>query len=227
MKHVIIVAGGKGVRMGNSIPKQFMLLANKPILMHTIERFYSFDNNIDIIVVLPKEQQQYWKHLCKEHNFNIEHRIVDGGQTRFHSSQNAIKSIEADDNDVVAIHDGVRPLVSINTIKKCFDEAQQKKAVIPVTNVIETLRYINSNGEDKTVDRSKYKLVQTPQVFELGLLKRAYNEPFSETFTDDASVVENIGTRVFCVEGNRENIKLTTPFDLLVANAIVESKNKK
>ena len=218
--YVIIVAGGKGLRMGGDIPKQFMPIHGKPVLMRTIERFREYSDSIGIILVLPKAQQEYWHELCKEYNFNIEYSIADGGETRFHSVQNGLKLIPDDAQGVVGVHDGVRPFVSTDVIKRCYDTAKEAKAVIPVTPVVETLRHINADGSGCNVLRSDYRLVQTPQTFDIQLLKRANKQPYSESFTDDASVVEGIGQQITMVEGNRENIKLTTPFDMSVAEAL-------
>ena len=222
MFHAIIVAGGKGLRMGGDIPKQFIPIHGMPVLMHTIRRFRQYDPHIDITLVLPKDHQDYWRKLCRDYSFYDPHRIADGGATRFHSSQNGIASLAyAPDTDLVAIHDGVRPFVSVETIARCFAAAARSGAAIPVLPVIDTLRYVGHPDADgicreqgHNVLRSDYRIVQTPQTFCLGLLRRAFAQPFSERFTDDASVVEAIGEKVEMVDGNRENIKLTTPYDL-------------
>ena len=217
-RHIIIVAGGKGLRMGGDIPKQFLPVCGKPVLMRTIEAFYAFDNQIHIILVLPVSQQAYWQELCQTYNFNLLHEIADGGETRFHSVLNGLARVHGE--GLVGIHDGVRPFVSQEVIARCYAEAEQKKAVIPVIGVVETVRCLE--GEDSvTVPRDKYKLVQTPQVFDVALLKRAYQQDYTDMFTDDASVVEALGEKVYLVEGNRENIKLTTPFDLKLAEMLV------
>ena len=217
-RHVIIVAGGKGLRMGGDIPKQFLPVCGKPVLMRTIEAFYTYDNQIHVILVLPVSQQEYWRELCHTYNFNLQHEIADGGDTRFHSVSNGLARVQGE--GLVGVHDGVRPFVSQEVIARCFAEAEQKKAVIPVIGVVETVRCLE--GEDSvTVPRDKYKLVQTPQVFDVALLKRAYHQDYTDMFTDDASVVEALGEKVYLVEGNRENIKLTTPFDLKLAEMLV------
>lgn len=204
--------------MGGDIPKQFLPVCGKPVLMRTIEAFYAFDNQIHIILVLPVSQQAYWKDLCQTYNFNLLHEIADGGETRFHSVLNGLARVHGE--GLVGIHDGVRPFVSQEVIARCYAEAEQKKAVIPVIGVVETVRCLE--GEDSvTVPRDKYKLVQTPQVFDVALLKRAYQQDYTDMFTDDASVVEALGEKVHLVEGNRENIKLTTPFDLKLAEMLV------
>lgn len=204
--------------MGGDIPKQFLPVCGKPVLMRTIEAFYAFDNQIHIILVLPVSQQAYWQELCQTYNFNLLHEIADGGETRFHSVLNGLARVHGE--GLVGIHDGVRPFVSQEVIARCYAEAEQKKAVIPVIGVVETVRCLE--GEDSvTVPRDKYKLVQTPQVFDVALLKRAYQQDYTDMFTDDASVVEALGEKVHLVEGNRENIKLTTPFDLKLAEMLV------
>lgn len=222
MDYIIIVAGGKGLRMGGDIPKQFIPIHGKPVLMRTMERFREYSASIGIILVLPKAQQDYWKELCREHGFNLEYQIADGGETRFHSVQNGLSLIPDDAEGVVGVHDGVRPFVSVDVIRRCYDTARTAKAVIPVTPVVETLRHINADGSGDNVLRSDYRLVQTPQTFDIQLLKRANLQPYCESFTDDASVVEGIGQQVTMVEGNRENIKLTTPFDLQVAEILCD-----
>lgn len=220
--YIIIVAGGKGLRMGGDIPKQFLPIHGKPVLMRTMERFREYSEALRIILVLPKAQQEYWDTLCKEYAFDMDYQIADGGETRFHSVQNGLRMIPDDEQGVVGVHDGVRPFVSTEVIKRCYDTARTEKAVIPVTPVVETLRHINDNGSGSNVLRSEYRLVQTPQTFDIQLLKRANRQPYSEAFTDDASVVEGIGQQVVMVEGNRENIKLTTPFDITIAEALLK-----
>lgn len=221
MDYIIIVAGGKGMRMGTDIPKQFIPVGGIPVLMRTIERFHEYDTALNIILVLPKHQQDYWKALCKEYNFNIPHVIVNGGETRFDSSKNGLAAIPDDAEGVVGIHDGVRPFVSLSVIKECFETAREEYAAIPVLPVTDTIRYIDAHGGGRNVQRSDYRIVQTPQVFDISLLKRAFNQPYQDSFTDDASVVESLGCQVSMVEGNRENIKLTTPFDLKVAETLL------
>lgn len=217
MDYVIIVAGGKGLRMGGDVPKQFQLLGNQPVLMHTLQRFADDCKDLQIILVLPQEQIEYWSDLGEKYHFGVEHWIVAGGETRFHSVQNGLAQIPDDAEGVVAVHDGVRPLVSREVIGKCFEEARRKKAVVPVVPVVESLRHVS----DGAVPRADYRLVQTPQTFDIQLLKQAYRQPFSKDFTDDASVVEAFGHPISMVEGNRENIKLTTPFDLRIAETLL------
>lgn len=219
MDYVIIVAGGKGLRMGGDVPKQFQLLGDRPVLMHTLQRFADDCKDLQMILVLPREQQAYWSQLCEKHHFleGASYLLADGGETRFHSVQNGLAQIPDDAEGVVAVHDGVRPLVSREVIEKCFEEARRKKAVVPVVPVVESLRHVS----DGAVPRADYRLVQTPQTFDIQLLKQAYRQPFSKDFTDDASVVEAFGHPISMVEGNRENIKLTTPFDLRIAEMLL------
>ncbi|MBD3590683.1 2-C-methyl-D-erythritol 4-phosphate cytidylyltransferase [Bacteroides sp. GM023] len=217
-KSVIIVAGGKGLRMGSELPKQFLPIGDKPVLMHTLEVFRKYDATLQIILVLPKEQQDFWKQLCKEHGFAVKHLIANGGETRFHSVKNGLALVQAP--GLVGVHDGVRPFVSVDVISRCYDLAKEQKAVIPVIDVVETLRHLTDSGSE-TVSRNDYKLVQTPQVFDVELLKQAYAQEFTPFFTDDASVVEAMGVPVYLAEGNRENIKITTPFDLKVGSALL------
>jgi len=169
-KHIVIVAGGKGLRMGGDVPKQFLPVAGKPVLMRTMEAFHAYDASIHIILVLPVSQQSYWKKLCRTFRFELPHDVANGGETRFHSVRNGLALVE--DDGVVGVHDGVRPFVSRAVIRRCYEEALTKKAVIPVIGVVETVRHLTDNGSE-TVPRDRYKLVQTPQVFEVSLLKKA------------------------------------------------------
>ena len=220
-KYAIIVAGGKGLRMGGELPKQFIPVAGRPVLMRTLDAFHAFDHEIEIILVLPRDHQPYWKELCREYRFAVPHRIADGGATRFHSVQNGLALVD-EPEALVAVHDGVRPFVSAEVIEACYREAEAHGAVVPVIPVVETVRHLLPEGS-VTVPRDAYRLVQTPQTFRASLLRRAYEQPFCEAFTDDASVVEALGHVVHLVDGNRENIKLTTPYDLIVAKALVEA----
>lgn len=217
-QYAIIVAGGRGLRMGSELPKQFLPVGGKPVLMHTIEVFRHYDTSLQIILVLPKDQQNFWKKLCRECAFEVEHQLADGGETRFHSVKNGLAFVQ--EPGLVAVHDGVRPFVSLEVIRRCYDLAAKRKAVIPVVDVFETLRVVTKDGS-RTVNRAEYKLVQTPQVFDAELLKRAYMQDFNPIFTDDASVVEAMNIPVSLTEGNRENIKITTPFDLKIGTALL------
>jgi len=221
-KIAIIVAGGKGLRMQADIPKQFIAIKGKPILMHTLEVFHRYDPSIQLLLVLPTVQIDYWKELCVKYFFNLPHQIITGGETRFNSVKNGLDAIKS--HSLVAVHDGVRPFVSIPTIKRCFDTAEEFGSAIPVVNMEESIRQI-SGDESQSVDRTSFKLVQTPQVFDSIILKKAYEQNFSTVFTDDASVVEAAGSKIYLVEGNRENIKITTGFDLELAEILCNSKN--
>lgn len=234
MDYVIIVAGGKGLRMGSDIPKQFLPIGGKPVLMRTLERFREYSADLQIILVLPEAQQDYWKELCKEYHFPLpattplpqqggsgdgSYLLANGGQTRFHSVQNGLALIPDDAEGVVGVHDGVRPFPSIEVIRNCFETARTAKAVIPVIPVVETVRHLQGDSS-VTVPRSEFRLVQTPQTFDIQLLKAANRQPYNDGFTDDASVVESYGHAITLVEGNRENIKITTPYDIVVAEAL-------
>jgi 2-C-methyl-D-erythritol 4-phosphate cytidylyltransferase len=217
-RHIILVAGGKGLRMGGDIPKQFLPVQGKPILMRTIEAFHRFDTDIHTVLVLPADQQAYWQQLCREYDFHLPYDLATGGETRFHSVKNGLEQVRED--GWVGVHDGVRPFVSTEVIAACYEAAEQHQAAIPVIEVVETVRHLLSDGGSQTVPRGDYRLVQTPQVFSVGLLKRAYEQPYVPAFTDDASVVEALGVEVTLVPGNRENIKVTTPYDLRVAEML-------
>lgn len=218
-KVVIIVAGGKGERMKAVVPKQFLEIKGRPILMHTLEVFRNFDPEIQIVLVLPADQIDVWKSLCKKHAFTLTHTIECGGSTRFHSVKNGLTAVSIP--SLVAVHDGVRPLVSVETISACFNAASEYGTAVPVIDAIDSIRKITENGS-VSVNRSEYKFVQTPQVFDGELLIKAYRQEFSENFTDDASVVEAMGAKMHLVTGNRENIKITTEMDLILANQLMK-----
>lgn len=220
-RYAILVAGGKGLRMGSDIPKQFLPLRGRPVLMHTIDVFRRTYPDIHIILVLPREQQDYWRQLCGQHDYDVEVCVADGGETRFHSVRNGLSQIPDGARGVVGVHDGVRPFVSPETIRRCFESAEECEAVVPVVPVVETVRQLLADGSSMTVDRNAYRLVQTPQTFDIQLLKKAYGQPFDPFFTDDASVVEAMGHPIKLVEGNNENIKLTNPADLKLAEGMV------
>ena len=226
--YVIIVAGGKGLRMGSDIPKQFLPVGGKPVLMRTLERFREYSPTLQIILVLPKAQQDYWRQLCQQYQFPLpveegvrggSYLLADGGETRFHSVQHGLALIPDDAEGVVGVHDGVRPFPSIEVIRNCYETAREKKAVIPVIPVVETVRQLEG-ATSFTVPRDDYRLVQTPQCFDIQLLKAANRQPYNDGFTDDASVVEAFGHAITLVEGNRENIKITTPYDLKIAEVL-------
>jgi len=217
-KHVLIVAGGSGKRMNASIPKQFLPIDGKPILSWTIRRFREYDPNIPITVVLPSDQIVYWRQMCKNHKFSEPHDIVAGGNTRFESVKNGLATIV--EQCLIAVHDGVRPLVSIDTIARTFNAAEENGAAIPSINLTDSLRKVE--GEISTsLNRSEHRLIQTPQTFDSIILTEAYGVEYDSKFTDDASVVESSGGSVKLVEGNIENIKITNPTDLITAQALM------
>ena len=215
--YAVIVAGGTGKRMGAEIPKQYLELAGKPVLMHTIERFRAFNDSIEIIAVLPENQLRYWSELQIKYSFNIIHTLVKGGKSRFFSVRNGLKFVNAP--GLVAIHDGVRPFVSTGTIKRCFETAEKLGNAIPVISPGDSLRMITDNGS-MPVNRLHVKQVQTPQVFIADLIKKAYLQDYLPEFTDDATVLEKTGEKINLVEGNRENIKITNPEDLFIAQTL-------
>lgn len=222
-RYAIIVAGGKGLRMNADLPKQFLPIGGVPILMRTLETFHHFDPLIQLIVVLPQSQQDYWKSLCQQHQFCIAHSVANGGATRFNSVKNGLELIDNSEDSLVAVHDGVRPFASDTTLRQAYEGAERCAAAIPVIDSVDSIRQTSANGS-KAIDRSSIKLVQTPQVFRCKVLKKAYLQDFDPTFTDDASVVEKAGYTVQLTQGNRENIKITTPFDLMVAEALAKSQ---
>jgi 2-C-methyl-D-erythritol 4-phosphate cytidylyltransferase len=219
-KFALIVAGGSGTRMNLALPKQFIELCGKPILMHTIEAFFRFDNNIKIILALPETQLDYWQKLSRKHKFSIAHEVVAGGETRFHTVKNGLAAIP--NEGLVAIHDGVRPLVSSGTIERCFSAAAEHGNAIPCFPVYETVRQVK-NETNTTIDRASLRLIQTPQVFLCSVIKKAFNRKYDHTFTDDASVLEAAGKKIHLVEGNRENIKVTDLLDLSMVEALLKS----
>ena len=216
-RYVVIVAGGSGQRMENAIPKQFLSVGNEVILIKSINSFYKYDPSVEIIVALPENQISYWKDLYLKHNFTVKHSIVAGGQTRYHSVKNALDKIG--ETGIVAIHDGVRPLVSQTTIDQVFEIASINGNAVPYIDIVDSVRFVDS-GSNKPVDRKKYKLIQTPQAFKCEVIKKAYEQEWQESFTDDASVVEKTGVKINLVPGNRENIKITTNMDLSIADTL-------
>ena len=218
-RYAIIVAGGSGSRMESELPKQFIKLNGKPILMHTISQYAAASKDIRIVVVLPNNQTDFWKEMCASYSFPIAHKIVVGGATRFHSVQNGLKVIE-EEQGLVAIHDGVRPIVSKKIINDSFELAEKTGNAITVVPLKDSLRKGDSSGT-KMVDRSKYWLVQTPQTFQLKLIKEAYQSDYLSTHTDDASVFEQAGGTIQLLMGDYKNIKITTPEDILIAEAFL------
>jgi 2-C-methyl-D-erythritol 4-phosphate cytidylyltransferase len=218
-KIALIVAGGTGKRMKSQVPKQFLLLNGFPVLMHTISRFHRYDGGMRIILVLPGDQIEAWKELCEKYAFKINHELVTGGETRFHSIQKNMDHIPG--QCLVAIHDGVRPLVSMDTIHRCFTAAELSGNAVPCIEIPETMRIMDEKG-NRPVDRTKYRLIQTPQVFIGDMLKEAYQQEYQPCFTDDASVVESGGYRIYLVDGNPENIKITLKQDLGIAEFLLQ-----
>lgn len=218
-KYVLITAGGKGVRMNAQLPKQFLTIAGKPIIIHTLEAFLHYDPFIRIILVLPHDQIHTWKELAVKHKLDTPVEIVSGGPTRFHSVKNGLSKVNND--SLVGIHDGVRPLVSKKTITDAFEMAEKLGNGIPACKISESVR-ITDYAINKPIDREKLRLIQTPQCFQSSLLKKAYEANYHESFTDDASVLEKTGARIYLSEGNRENIKITTPEDLIMAEALLK-----
>lgn len=216
----IITAGGIGKRMGTELPKQFLSVGEKPILLHTLERLFSFDKDAQIILTLPEEWKSYWQEILKEHQCTIPHKVVDGGQERYHSVKNAIGFCTG---NYIAIHDGVRPFVNYETFERLKEAVFQFGAVVPVCPVKESIRLFNEHGS-QSIDRSKFKLVQTPQVFSKEIIQNSYDRDYHQSITDDASLVEACGFVVHTVDGNEENIKITSPLDLALAGILVKQK---
>lgn len=226
---MIIVAGGTGSRMrqgglqAQDRPKQFMDLGGKPVIMRTIERFKEALPALEVILVINKEYIVLWRNLRKEYGFTIPCKTVVGGTERFFSVRNGLYFIPDDMGDcVVGVHDAVRPLVSVEVIRRAYAEAEESDAVVPVMPSTQSVRITDEDGASHVINRRRVMIVQTPQVFRLSVLKQAYRQPYSDLFTDDASVVEHAGHRITLVEGNRENIKLTTPADFLFAQALIK-----
>ena len=203
--------------MNSSVPKQFLKIKNEIILMKSMRAFYSFDPAIEIVLALPENQIEAWRELVKIESFEIKHDVVSGGASRFHSVKNALSVIGND--GFVAIHDGVRPLVSKQTIEATFEKVKESGNAIPYIDINDSIRFVDDQ-KNTSVDRTKYKSIQTPQVFDCILIKKAYEQEYSEKFTDDASVVESTGIKINLVKGNIENIKITTQVDLKLAEVL-------
>ncbi len=216
--YAIIVAGGSGSRMQSAVSKQFIPIGGKPVLMHTISRFYQFSSAISIILVLPQKEIPLWNTLCKEYNFALPLTVVSGGESRFHSVRNGLQSITAPDG-LVAIHDGVRPFVSVETINNSFEIARQKGCAITVVALKDSIRKVEQNGNSHTVDRTNFRLVQTPQTFQLPIIRQSFAQARHTNFTDDASIAESAGFEMQLIDGSYENIKITTPEDIIWAEA--------
>jgi len=217
----IIVAGGNGSRMGTELPKQFLLIGGIPVLMHTIRNFYDFDPSLQLILVLPDAEIISWTKLCDQYRFSIPHQVIAGGDTRFQSVKNGLSQVSK--CDLIAIHDGVRPFVSHETLTRCFNCADQNGTAIPVLSANESLRQ-GTMDESVPVDRTRFYLVQTPQIFKASIIQGSYNQTYIPEFTDDASVIEHSGTSVQLVLGNRENIKITFPEDIEIAELFLKNR---
>ncbi|HAS47346.1 MAG TPA: 2-C-methyl-D-erythritol 4-phosphate cytidylyltransferase [Microscillaceae bacterium] len=232
-KYAIIVAGGSGTRMNNDTPKQFLEINDKPILMHTIARFYLYSPLTKIIVVLPKREMDYWQHLVSKYNFDYDYQVVAGGKTRFQSVKNGLNAIEADAEgtapamqSTVAIHDGVRPLVPVKTIALSYMEASNNGSGIAAIPLKDSIRSIQEDGQTEALNRDQFRLMQTPQTFQLNAIKAAYEIEETPDLTDDATVFERAGNTINLVTGAFENIKITTPEDLIIAKAILDESRK-
>lgn len=222
LRIAIVVAGGTGTRMGAEIPKQFLLLNGEPILMYSLKVFQSIASIQEIILVLPEHQIDVWKDLCNKFHFSIKHSIIAGGETRFQSVLNGLNAVN-NTKALVAIHDGVRPLVSVSTIERCFAEAEIHGNAIPAIKPVETIRYLDEKGS-YPLNRDRVMLIQTPQVFNASIIKKCYQVQWQPSFTDDASVAEFSGEKINLVEGNRQNIKITTPQDIAIAEMFLKNR---
>lgn len=220
-RYAIIVAGGRGLRMGGELPKQFLPLCGKPVLMRTLELFEGEVSRI--ILVLPEDHIPFWQELCQRYHFTLPHTVALGGETRFHSVRSGLSHLSQE--GLVAVHDGVRPLISSALIRRSFEEAERSGAALPACPVTDSLRLRQDEGKSEAVDRSRYVAVQTPQTFDLGRLQQAYQQAYSPLFTDDASVYEaaSLGS-ITLIDGEETNIKLTTPRDLLLAELLLREK---
>jgi 2-C-methyl-D-erythritol 4-phosphate cytidylyltransferase len=218
--YAIIVAGGSGTRMQSAVPKQFLLLNGIPVLMHTINAFYASNTQPEIIIVLHPDSHDYWKSLCDEHDFTVPHQLVSGGETRFHSVRNGFNSI-ADDDAVIAIHDAVRPLIKKEIIDESFDCAEKYGNAIVAIKSRDSVRQIRDN-RSASLNRDEIYLIQTPQTFQSAQLKAAYLQPYQESFTDDASVVEQTGVNINLIQGSYQNIKITYPEDIAIAEFLLK-----
>ena len=218
---VIVVAGGSGSRMQSDLPKQFILLSGKPILMHTLQQFHAYNPLLEMVVVLPQNQISYWQELCLQKQFSVPHTVVSGGASRFQSVNNGLAAVK--NKGVVAVHDGVRPFVAVEVIQEAFAVARKKGNAVVSVPLKDSIRQISGEAS-KAVDREQFRLIQTPQCFRVELLQKAYALPEENAFTDDASVVEKLGENINLVPGSYENIKITTPEDLLWAEAFLKNR---
>jgi 2-C-methyl-D-erythritol 4-phosphate cytidylyltransferase len=218
---VIIVAAGSGSRMGGDLPKQYLKLREKPLIIHTLERFQNFDPEMKVVVVLALAHRELWEDIAKSYEIAGGLTIVMGGAKRYDSVNNGLSRV--DKASLVGIHDAVRPLVSQDTLARCYDAALRKGSGIPVIEMDESVRVLDKEGGSVPMDRSGLRRVQTPQVFRSERIKKAYQQPYKNTFTDDASVYETVYGAPSLVDGNRENIKITTPTDMKLAGLLIDS----
>ncbi len=224
-EYAIIVAGGKGTRMHSAVPKQFMTLLGKPVLAHTIEAFRAYSRDIRIVLVLPADEMASWEVICRDHDYHPDVKLTPGGSTRFQSVRNGLQAID-EENGLVAVHDGVRPLVDSDIIGASFRLAAVHRSAVASVRLKESIR-ITDQDTTRAVDRSQFRMIQTPQTFDLALLKKAYDIRETPDLTDDASVAEKAGHKISLFEGSYENIKITTPEDLIVARALLEERKSK
>ncbi|MCC5936956.1 MAG: 2-C-methyl-D-erythritol 4-phosphate cytidylyltransferase [Lunatimonas sp.] len=223
IRAAIIVAGGSGSRMGAPLAKQFIPLGGVPILMHTLRAFHAFDASMQLILVLPEKDKEFWEDLCRQHQFRLPHQVVAGGQSRFQSVRNGLASVR-EERTLVAIHDGVRPFVAQEVIRQSFEEADRSGSAIPVVPLKDSLRKVEADGQSVFQDRQAFRLVQTPQTFQVARIKKAFLVAESAAFTDDATVYEHQGWQVNLISGDPNNIKITTPEDLRYAEFLIGSR---
>ncbi|KAA6433260.1 2-C-methyl-D-erythritol 4-phosphate cytidylyltransferase [Rufibacter glacialis] len=219
-QYAVVVAGGSGSRMQATQPKQFLPIAGQPVLMHTLRKFQAYDPGMQLVVVLPEAEISTWQELCARHQFTLPHQVVAGGNSRFQSVKNGLAALAEEEDGLVAVHDGVRPFIDNDILTSAYATAAQSGAAVVAVSLKDSIRQVRG-GTSKAVDRSAYRLVQTPQCFRLPLLRKAYAQPEIPLFTDDASVVERFGHKIVLVEGSFRNIKLTTPEDLILAEAFL------
>jgi len=221
-KFAIIVAGGKGVRMGSALPKQFLPLNGETLLYYSVRAFLDAFPDINLVLVLPEDHLSYTQMLLEAFTERIELTIVTGGETRFHSVQNGLKQVDKD--SIVFVHDAVRPLLSADLIKRCYQQALEKGSAIPAIPATDSMRIMN-NESSKPIDRDQIRIIQTPQTFRSDIILPAFGQEYNAAFTDEATVCEAFGTKVFLIEGERSNIKVTTPEDMVIAGALLNERN--
>ncbi len=220
--YIILVAGGKGLRLESETPKQFHLVDGRPLVMHTFDAFSAFYGKAEFLLVLPELEIGRWRHLCADYDFSVAHQIVEGGPTRYHSVKNALAYVS--DKSLVFIHDAVRPLVTGKTIKDCQQVATIHGTAIPVAELTDSLRQVE-NGISKALARDNFRVVQTPQVFRSEIIKKAYLQSYRDDFSDDAAVVESTGLPLHLVEGSADNIKVTRPGDIGYVEAVLAARH--